>query len=81
MIVKLICTPLFLLVKGLISFIPAGFTLPDWGVSLFAMIQKFLFFFPADVFVVILSYIISSVGMHSIWSIIEWVYKKIPGVN
>jgi len=81
MILELICTPLFLLLRGLILLLPAAFTLPDWSVSFISLIQKALFFFPADVWFIVIGNIVFWLVAQFTWAIIEWVYKKIPGIN
>lgn len=81
MIIEGICNILFSLLDIIISFIPNGYTVPDWGVSFFALIKIGLFFFPADVLVTVVSVVTSNFIAQFLWSIIEWVYKKFPGIN
>lgn len=40
-----------------------------------------LFFFPRDLWIFILSDIVFLMGFTTTYVIIEWVYKKIPGVD
>lgn len=40
-----------------------------------------LYFFPRDLWIFILSDIVFLVGFTTTYVIIEWVYKKIPGVD
>ena len=81
MIIQALLSPVFAILKSLINFIPMGFDVPGWFTSFIAMVQKLLFFFPQDVFIVILAYGIFKSGALITWAIIEWVYKKIPGVD
>lgn len=81
MILELICTPLFLLLRGIILLMPTAFTIPDWGISFIALIQKALFFFPGDVWFMVVGNIVFWLLSQIVWAIIEWGYKKIPGVN
>lgn len=81
MIIELICTPIFILLDFIISFLPVGITIPDWAISFIGLIQKALFFFPPDVLTTVVSVIVVSYSAQFIWAITEWVYKKIPGVK
>lgn len=81
MIIEAICDVVFVPLNLAITLIPSGLTLPDWFISFFNLIQKALFFFPPDVFTTVLGTIIWCLGSQLVWSIIEWVYKKIPGIN
>lgn len=40
-----------------------------------------LYFFPRDLWLFILSDIVFLMGFTSVYVIVEWVYKKIPGVD
>ena len=57
------------------------FALPDWGVHFTSMFLKCLAFFPFDVWSILISNIMLWVGIHFVWSVIEWLYIKIPGVS
>lgn len=58
-----------------------GFVIPDWFSNFIILFCKALFFFPFDVWSVVLSNIVFWVLVHFVWSIIEWIYIKIPGVS
>lgn len=81
MILELLLTPIFWLVDGIISLIPAGSTLPGWAQDTANLVGIACMFFPADVWMVCLTNIsmwqFSGIG----WAVIEWIYKKIPGVD
>lgn len=81
MIIESFCNILFILVNLIINLVPSGLTLPDWFFAFANLIQKALFFFPIDVFTTVISVVISCYGAQFVWAIIEWVYKKIPGIN
>lgn len=81
MIIELFCTPIFFLLNTIISLLPSGLTIPDWAISFIALLQKALFFFPPDVLTTVVSVVVASYGAQFIWAIIEWVYKKLPGVE
>lgn len=81
MIVELLLSPIFFLINSLINFIPPGYSLPQWGVNFFTVVSRALAFFPRPVFVIIVSNVLFWLTLHMTWAIIEWVYKKIPGVS
>lgn len=81
MIIEALCNLLFLILNGIISLFPSGFTLPDWGVAFFNLLQKALFFFPPDVLVTVISVVVGSYSSQFVWAIIEWCYKKFPGIE
>lgn len=81
MIIESICNLIFVPINIVISLLPSGLTLPDWFISFASLIQKALFFFPADVFTTVISVVVFCYGSQFVWAIVEWCYKKIPGVN
>ena len=58
-----------------------GFSIPDWFSNFIILFCKALFFFPFEVWSVVLSNVVFWVLVHFIWSVIEWIYIKIPGVS
>ena len=66
------------LILGLIPNVP---TLPDWLDSFLTLLSRGLGFFPMDVWVILIINISGWLTIQFVWSIIEWVYIKIPGVN
>lgn len=81
MIIELLCTPMFLLVKGIIALLPQAFQLPNYITDVFALLLKASQFFPMDIFILCIGNITFWLVIHFTWAIIEWVYKKIPGIN
>lgn len=81
MIVLLIIIAIFSLMNFLLSFLPVLSDLPLWGNSAMRLLSYGLMFFPSDVWVVVITNITFWIGIQISWSIIEWVYRKIPGVN
>lgn len=81
MIIELLCTPLFWLINGLVSFIPVAFQIPNWLADTISLLLKAMQFFPFDVWTIILANIGFWLFAQFAWAIIEWVYKKIPGVD
>lgn len=62
-----------------LDFSPAA--IPDWGFHFLSLLFKGLAFFPFDVWAVVISNVLFWVSIHFVWSIIEWIYMKIPGVS
>lgn len=81
MILELILTPIFMILQGLISLLPSMPDMPDWITSTINLVSLGLWIFPRPVWVAC----IGSIAFWSFgqigWRIIEWIYKKIPGVD
>lgn len=81
MIIELLCTPIFGLINFIVTLIPEGFQLPSW-ISYTVEILKYpLSLIPGDVWVIIISNVSFWYIAHLTWAIIEWILKKIPGIN
>ncbi len=83
MIIRLVFDLFLTLIKTIIELadvIPI-FDLPDWGLHFTSMFIKCLSFFPFEIWSVLISNILLWVGIHFVWSVVEWIYIKIPGVN
>ena len=81
MIIELILTPIFLLIRTILGLIEGVYYLPSWIEHTISLLSKALMFFPVSVWAVLIANIAFwYVALYS-WSAIEWVYKKIPGVN
>lgn len=82
MIAEGILNLLFGLVKAVIKLLPASiFTLPQWFTDFSSLVSIGLSFFPSDVFYVAIGNIAIWVLLHITWAVIEWIYKKFPGIN
>lgn len=81
MIVSLLLSPVFLLISGLIGMLPVAFALPDWLNPCLDLLSTALWFFPGDVWALVIGNVMFWVVAKLAWSIIEWVYKKVPGVD
>lgn len=74
--------PLFALIEWVLSvFDFENNNLPTWVDEFLSLIQKALFFFPIDVWVIVLINITFWLTLQFGWAILEWIYKKIPGIN
>lgn len=69
------------ILKLLLDGFDFAFPLPSWSVNSINMILKALSFFPFEVWSVLISNILFWILIHIGWAIIEWIYKKIPGVS
>lgn len=81
MIVELLFAPIFILLDMIVAMIPIGATMPLWGLDTINLLSKGLMFFPRDVWAFVIGNIIFWLMAQLTWAIIEWVYKKIPGVD
>ncbi|MCR1868963.1 hypothetical protein [Longicatena caecimuris] len=81
MILELLFTPIFGIIDGLISLIPVGSSMPGWAQDTANLLGIAMMFFPADVWAVCLANISLWQFGHIGWAVIEWIYKKIPGVD
>lgn len=81
MIIEAIFKPMFLLIKGLISLLSFAGTFPSWAVDFLKLMSTALEYFPGDVLVVILCNVWLWISAFLAWAVIEWVYKKVPGVD
>ena len=81
MIVEFLCEPIFALINLIIGFIPEGFTLPSWLSYTVDLLKYPLSIFPADVWVMVISNVSFWYLAQILWAIIEWIIKKIPGIN
>ena len=82
MIFEGILNLLFGLVKVVIGLLPTSiFTMPQWFADFSSLISIGLSFFPSDVFYVAIGNITIWVVLHITWAVIEWIYKKFPGIS
>lgn len=81
MIIELLLMPLFALIKLIVGMLPEFTHLPDWVSSAASLIRTGLCFFPPGVWSIVIANISFWTFVHIAWAGIEWVYKKIPGVD
>ncbi|MDR1617371.1 MAG: hypothetical protein LBR98_10325 [Syntrophomonadaceae bacterium] len=83
MLLKLIFDPIFSLLNLILQFIPkmeSGEYLVD--ISGYVDVIVFVFvFFPASLFTALVGNVLFWLEVQLGWSVIEWIYKKIPGVS
>lgn len=81
MILELIFAPIKVLILLILNVIPELPKLPEWVVDFIDLFQTGIALLPGGVVSVIFLNVIFWLSIHLIWSIIEWCYKKIPGVS
>lgn len=81
MIIESLCNLLFSVVTLVLSFLPSGMDLPDWGFDFINLLQIAGQFFPLDVLVVIISNVLFWISAKFLWAVIEWIYNNVPFIN
>ncbi len=82
MITAALLNVIFAAIYGICYLMPdAAYSLPNWSVSAMKLISTGLKIFPTDVWVAVVANALFWIMLHFTWAVIEWVYKKIPGVD
>lgn len=82
MILMLFLTPVFIVVSKVFDVVDfSNLDLPFWIDDTLALLQKAMMFFPVDVYVIVIANIALWLTIQFAWAIIEWIYRKIPGIN
>lgn len=82
MILLWLLTPVFALLDFVITLIPSLNTVAGTPIAgFYDLIGLGLYFFGTAPFVLVLMSVVTWSAAEFTWSIIEWVYIKIPGVN
>lgn len=81
MIVELLLTPIFALFNFFAGMLPKVGDLPGWVQDLVTVVGYGLKLFPVDVWVFAIGSVVFWRFSLIAWALIEWVYKKIPGVS
>lgn len=81
MIIELLVSPLFSLVEFIINLLPDGYVFPSYISSTVQLLKIPLSIFPLDLWIIIISNVSFWYIAQLSWAGIEWVYRKIPGVN
>ena len=85
MLIELILTPVFWLLGLLVGLFPdLSYLDPLSGIDIsgFIYILAYGFFiFPFSLFMIFIGNVLFWLSAQMIWAIIEWLYRKIPGVN
>lgn len=82
MIIELILFPFFKLISFVISLIPGvGSVNGVVSQSFYEFMKIGLYFFGSTSFCLVIASVVSWSVIHFGWAVIEWIYKKIPGVD
>lgn len=81
MLIQLMMLPLWTLIYSLIGLLPVLSSVPSGFNALLDIIGYGCAFIGTDFFFAVIGNIIFWLTAQMAWSIIEWVYKKIPGVS
>lgn len=82
MIIESIFLLIFKLIELIISLFPNINMIEGSGVNAtFTLVSYGLMWFPLDLWIAILANIIFWLSVQGGWIVIEWVYKKVPGVD
>lgn len=81
MIIQSIFDALYALIASLLDKLPTIGDMPGWLDNTLNVLSYGLMFFPLDVFVLTIGSIGFWLLAHMVWAIVEWVYKKIPGID
>jgi len=81
MIIELLLSPFWGLIDLIINLLPSA---PSSAFSLgnfVSIVSKGMIFINPVTFVLVISNVLFWASIHFGWAIVEWVYKKIPGVD
>ena len=81
MILEMIFAPIKFLILIILNVIPELPKLPEWVVDFVDLFQTGISLLPGGVVSIVFINIVFWLSVHLAWSIVEWVYKKIPGVS
>ncbi len=81
MIIELICAPLLLLVRGVLSIIPVLNYIPSSIADTITMLVKAMQFFPFDVWVICISSFVFWLTVHLVYGFINFILRLIPLLN
>ncbi len=81
MITQALLTIIFTLVSLIISLFPEIPSLNLDTETITSNLSIAFLFFPHDLWVLVIANIVFWLSSSFVWSVIEWIYKKIPGVE
>jgi hypothetical protein len=81
MIIEGFLNAIYSFLVSVVNLIPVVGDLPGWMDNTLNLLSYGLMFFPKDVFISLIATFVFWMVGHLSWSVIEWVYKKIPGVD
>lgn len=81
MLIQLMMAPLLGLINFIISLLPVLSTVPRGFGALLNIIGYGCGIIGTDFFFAVIGNIVFWLNVHLTWALIEWVYKKIPGIK
>lgn len=83
MILELIFYPIFVFARFIISLLPNFSNNIDGGLtgSFYDLMSIGLYFFGVAPFMLVFASVVFWIGVDIGWTSIEWLYKKIPGID
>lgn len=81
MIIELICAPLLLLVRGILSLIPVLTYIPNSIADTITLLVKAMQFFPFDVWFICISSFVFWLTVHLVYGFINFILRLIPILN
>lgn len=81
MIVEFLLTPIFGIVNFVCGLLPSIPSVADWSSQLAQIVSVGLAIFPRDVWVAVIGSVLFWWFAQIAWAIVEFAYKKIPGVE
>lgn len=81
MLIELVTSPIFGLINVIVNMIPDGFNVPNFVSYTLDILKYPLALFPRDLWILIIGNIAFWYTVQLTWGVVEWVYKKIPGVD
>lgn len=78
MIIKLICSPFFLIVDGIIALLPVLTYIPTSIADTITLLLKAMQFFPPDVWIMAIGNIVFWITVHFIVALIKFILGWIP---
>lgn len=82
MLIEMLLGPIFrILEKGFEMIRLDSIDLPGWLGDFMELVANAMMFFPIDVWVIVIANVVFWLTIQFTWAVIEWIYKKIPGIN
>ena len=81
MLVELMMAPLLGLIDFILSLLPVLTTVPKGFNAILNIVGYGCSFIGTDYFLALIGNIVFWLNVHLTWAIIEWGYKKIPGIK
>ena len=82
MIIGLLIVAMFTLVISIVNMIPdLSMVSSTVGQSFYHFISIGCYFFGTSNFILVITCVLAWAGIDLAWAVIEWAYKKVPGVD